>query len=49
MRVGRASSGQVANELNLDLGFQIIAPTSSGQAHAYGGYLALSAGSRLYP
>ncbi|MEO5731190.1 MAG: hypothetical protein ABI134_05710, partial [Byssovorax sp.] len=49
MRVGRASSGQVANELNLDLGFEIIAPTSPGQAKAYGGYLSLSAGSRVYP
>jgi hypothetical protein len=49
MRVGRASSGQVTNELNLDLGFQMIAPVGSGQAQAFGGYLALSAGSRLYP
>lgn len=49
MRVGRASSGQVANELNLDLGFQMIVPVGGGQAQAYGGYLALSAGSRLYP
>jgi hypothetical protein len=49
MRVGRAASGQVANELNLDLGFQMIAPSAAGQAKAYGAYLALSAGSRLYP
>jgi hypothetical protein len=49
MRVGRASTGQATNELNLDLGFQMILPSAVGEADAFGGYLSLSAGSRIYP
>lgn len=49
MRVGRASTGQATNELNLDLGFQMSLPIPAERADAFGGYLSLSAGSRIYP
>lgn len=49
MRVGRASTGQATNELNLDLGLEMMLPSAAGQANAFGGYLSLSAGSRIYP
>lgn len=48
MRIGRAYSGKIATDLNLDLGAQVTIPTSD-QATGYGGYLAISIGSRLYP
>jgi hypothetical protein len=49
MRLGRAYSGTIGNQLDIDLGFQATHPTAQGARNAFGAYLTISAGSRIFP
>jgi len=49
MRMGHAYSQRVANELELDLGLQMIRLKGENVDTIFGGYLSLSTGSRVYP
>jgi hypothetical protein len=49
MTIGRAYSQQVANEIGLELGFQMILSKGDNVDRTFGGYLSLSTGSRVYP
>jgi hypothetical protein len=49
MTIGRAYSQQVANEVGLELGFQMIISKGDNVDRTFGGYLSLSTGSRVYP
>lgn len=47
--IGRAYSQQVANEVGLQLGFQMMLSKGDKVGRTYGGYLSVSTGSRVYP